>query len=349
SQKLTSSIPRGQGPDVFIYAHETVGKWSESDLIAPIGQQGDDLQLDRFVPVTAEALQYDSRVWGYPLAFKSVALIYNRSLIDEPPKTTDELVRLVERHTDPASDSYGLAYRADSFYFHAPWLFGFGGGVFTEAGQVRLDRPANARSFRFVADLRQRNLIPPEPTGALISKLFNDGRAAMVIQGPWFLGNIDESVDYGVAPLPVVSGTGERATPFLTVEAAMVSAETEHPELAREFARDLAGEASARTRLSVGRQLVALQSVYDERADELSPALQAFRLQADHARPMPNDPRMGAVWEPASRALRSVLRGDTDAEVALAEAQSDYETVTRPPPDEKQPTPYLIALGLLLL
>lgn len=349
ASKLTSAIPRGQGPDVFIHAHERLGDWADSNLIAPVGETLSDDDIDKFVPVTVDALRYKEQQWGIPLAFKSVALFYNRDVIEQPPETTEQLITLAERVRDPAADTFGLAYRADSFYFHAPWLYGFGGGIFDGDGSVRLNRTANVRSFEFVADLQRRDLIPEEPTGALIAKLFNEGRAGMVIQGPWFLGSIDDAVDYGVAPLPVVSATGERATPFLTVDAAVVSARTNHPEMARDLARHLAFGQSANTRLRTGRQLVALESVYEDDAVELSDALASFRRQAAHAKPMPNDPAMRSVWEPASRALRTVLRGDGTPEVALEKAQSDFETVTRPPPPEKDPTWYLVGLGLLLL
>ena len=37
---------------------------------------------------------------------------------------------------------------------------------------------------------------------------FNENRAALVVNGPWFLGEIAEGVPFGVAPLPIVSATG---------------------------------------------------------------------------------------------------------------------------------------------
>jgi len=58
---------------------------------------------------------------------------------------------------------------------------------------------------------------------------------------------------------------------------------------------------------------------------------------------------MRAVWEPANRAIRKVLRGDIDADAALAEARRRYDDVRRPPPPPADPTLLLLALGLLSL
>ncbi|MGM0559380.1 MAG: extracellular solute-binding protein, partial [Myxococcota bacterium] len=192
-------------------------------------------------------------------------------------------------------------------------------------------------------------VMPKEQTGALVAQLFNEGRAAMVINGPWFLGEIEDHVNYGVSPLPTVSATGRTATPFLTVEAAFLPQNSGQPEAALEFARFLAVGSGATTRLQTGKQLVADRQVYDEAGAELDPTLQQFREQADQARPMPNQPMMRAVWEPAALALRSVLRGDLGPKASLEKAQRRMDVVTRPPPEPRDPTFYVISLVIIAI
>ncbi len=349
ANKLTSAIPRGQGPDLFIFAHERVGDWAESGIVAPLDEEFGDEELAKFLPVTVDALRYDDKLYGVPLAFKSAALFYNTELIDEPPETTDELVEMARAHTDAETDRYGLAYQADSFYFHAGWFFGFGGKLFDEGGTPRLDRPENARSLAFVSGLRQEGLIPDEPTSALVAKLFNEGNAAMVIQGPWFLGELDDDLPFAVAPLPEVSETGRDASPFLTVEAAMVSAEAKNRDGALEFARFLASEEGSRARLERGQQLVANQAVYDSDGVDIPPALTAFKAQSERAYPMPNQPLMRAVWEPMALAMRTTLRGSLEPAGALQKAQSRLDIVTRPAPEAKNPLPYIVGALLLMI
>ncbi len=339
--KIEAAVPRGNGPDLFIFAHETVGQWSRSGIVAPMTGLPDGLH-----PVTVEALTYDGQVYGAPLAYKCLALFYNKALIDAPPKTTDELEALAGRF--PGPNAFAVAWQATDPFFHAAWLHGFGGGVF-DGDAVRLDQPGNAASLAWVRDLLDRKVLPEEPTGALVTQLFNEGMAATVVNGPWFMGEIDASVDYGVAPLPIVSATGQPAAPFLSVDAVMLSGHALHPAEATQLAHFLVAPEAALTRALDGRQSVATLSADEDARVATDPQLSAFRAQLDATVPMPNRPEMGATWEPMARMLRRVTRGAMKADVSVALAQEEYAIVTRPPPEEADPRPYLVlaVLGLL--
>nr|WP_275939308.1 sugar ABC transporter permease [Polyangium spumosum] len=58
---------------------------------------------------------------------------------------------------------------------------------------------------------------------------------------------------------------------------------------------------------------------------------------------------MDAVWEPADRAIRKVLRGDALPESALSEAKRRFDDVRRPAPPPASRTPGLVVFGALLL
>nr|HPG36735.1 extracellular solute-binding protein [bacterium] len=58
ANKLTNAIPRGNGPDAFIFAHERIGDWAESSIIRPLETQTvENLRTDT-IPSTLEALKY---------------------------------------------------------------------------------------------------------------------------------------------------------------------------------------------------------------------------------------------------------------------------------------------------
>jgi arabinogalactan oligomer/maltooligosaccharide transport system permease protein len=325
ANKLAAAIPRGNGPDLFVFAHERIAEWVDLDLLVPV-EPG-----SAFLPVATDALRWDGRTWGWPLSYKCVALFYNRALLADPPRTTDEMVAAARRLT--GDGRYGLAVELSSAYHAAPWLHGFGGGVFRD-GHVALDQPANVAALRFLGTLAA--VAPSETSGALVTQLFNEGRAAMAINGPWFLGELASTVDAGVAPLPVVSETGEHARPYATIEALFLARDSAE---ARDFGAFVAGDEGARIRRDVGRQATAALAVPPDDA-----RLEAFRAQLDHAVPMPVAPEMVRTWEPLQRALRGLNRAALSPEAAAKQAQRDYEIVSRPAPAPASPWPWAAGL-----
>lgn len=341
NSKLEAAIPRGNGPDLFIAAHERLGSWVPSGLIAP-----NPSPLEDTFPIVEQALFHDESVYGTPLAYKTLALFINSDRIGQAPATTADLIELAEQ--ERVQGRIGLAYQATEPYFHAPWAHGFDGALLQDDGVV-LNRPGAIKALAFAQSLMGSGLLPEEPTGALVTQLFNDGMTSMAINGPWFLGEIDPKINFRVVPLPTVSETGLAAAPYLTVEAVQISAHSANPTEAWAFAQWLMSTESAIERAVHGRQSVATQSAYRDERVANDPILAAFRMQLERSHPMPTQPLMTATWEPLARAIRGVMRGATEPAAALEAAQSEFEAISRPPPPPSNPVPYLIAFAALLL
>ncbi len=350
--RLQSAIPRGNGPDLFIEAHELAGEWSKNGLLRP-ALPGD---LDRFAPATVDALRYDGQLWGVPIAVKSLALYYNKDLVPEPPATVSELLRVGSE----ATGGRALVYEAGSLFFHAPLLHAFGGEVeFREDGTVGIDGEPVARSLTWARGLTERGEVPEEADGQLVSTLFNQGEVAFAINGPWFLGEIkkpDEDnpdapfVNFGVAPLPVLDETGEPLRPFLTVEAIFRADQGAAPdEQVIAVIEALAGLDGSIRRAEEGGQVPALLAAQERPEVRDDPILSMFQAQAELAVVTPNRPEMSIVWEPSGRAIRRVLNGSSSPEEALERAQCEVDRFLTPPPTAADPGPYLIVFGLLLV
>jgi arabinogalactan oligomer/maltooligosaccharide transport system permease protein len=343
--KLEAAIPRGNGPDLFVAPNESVGDWSRAGLILPV----DGVATSELTANTVDALRLGDHLWGLPLASKSLALFYRTDLVAAPPTTTAELETLAlatRQRLGPGH--YALAYEAGNFFNHAAWLHGFGGNILV-AGRPALDSPAAIASVAFVQSLAPRDLLPAESTAVVATQLFNDGRAAMTINGPWFLGEIAPGVPFGVAPLPTVSNTGKPAAPLLTVEAVMLPARGHDAAQALRFAAWLAGPEAARMRAREGRQIVAARAAWDDPAIARDPVLAAFHAQLAATVPMSNAPEMRQVWEPAQQALRKVLRGAADPRAAMVEAERKILEALRPPPAAAAAAPYAVAFATLAL
>jgi arabinogalactan oligomer/maltooligosaccharide transport system substrate-binding protein len=88
-KKLTASIPRMQGPDVFIFANDKIGNWAESGLIESLNYyfyNKKRIFLTLMFDTTIKAMVYKNKLYAVPLAFKVPVLFYNKKYIKEPPK-----------------------------------------------------------------------------------------------------------------------------------------------------------------------------------------------------------------------------------------------------------------------
>lgn len=329
ADKITSAIPNGNGPDLFVYSHDRIGDWVASGLLEPIEFWIDGKTADTWTPRASAdreggdalaAMAYQRSLYGLPLAVKSLALYVRTDLVAAPPRTTDELIAMA-----PALRARGvfpLAYPVDDLYAHAPWLHGHGGRSLDDDGQPVIATPAAVAAAAFARELVAREVVPRDADVALTATLFNEGKAAMVMSGPWFQGDIEDGVPWTVTTLPVVSSTGLAAAPFLGAEGVLMSARAGDKDAAIAVMLALAGDESAALRATRARQVVPNPRAYGGAlADD--PVLGAFRRQLEHTVVMPAVPLMRAVWTPYKNALGSVISGAARPGDALDRAAAE--------------------------
>ncbi|MGZ3460987.1 MAG: extracellular solute-binding protein, partial [Archangium sp.] len=147
ADKISATVPRGKGPDLFIFAQDRLGGWIEAgNTVEPVDFYLDDALHKRFIPTTMEAMTYRGTVYGLPLDYKVITLIYNKKLVPTPPKTSGELVKLARKLTDKQAGRFGLAYSYGDFYYHAALMNGFGGGVFDAKFNPTINSSENVKA-----------------------------------------------------------------------------------------------------------------------------------------------------------------------------------------------------------
>lgn len=323
--KLSSAIPNGNGPDLFVYAHDRLGDWTAGGLVEPIEFWMDAPTTARFAPDALDAMAYRGSLWGLPLAVKSLALFVRTDLVDAPPRTTDELFAMA-----PAMRARGvfpLAYPIDDLYAHAPWLHGHGGRTI-DGDQLAIASAPAVAAAAFARELVARQVVPRDLDVAQTAALFSDGKAAMVVSGPWFVGNIRPGVPWTVTTLPVVSATGLPAAPFLGAEGVLMSARARDKEAAFAVVLALTDDASAARRATEAKQVVPNPAAYTG-ALAADPVLAAFRRQLEHTVPMPADPAMRSVWTPYKNALGEIVSGAARPADALERAAAEIQGYVR--------------------
>jgi arabinogalactan oligomer/maltooligosaccharide transport system substrate-binding protein len=326
ADKITAAVPRGKGPDVFIYAQDRLGGWvTAGNTIEPIDFFVDKKLTDRFIPSTMQAMTYRKTIYGLPLNYKVMTMIYNKALVKVPPKTTGELVKVAKANTNEASGRFGLVYWYSNWYYHAPLFNGFGGGVFDAAGKPIVNHPGNVKSVDLLMRWATKDkILPAEPSTALITSLFNEGKAAIVFSGPWFLEEVSPKIQYGLALLPTIDENGGKPMrPWMTVEGVFIAAPSKHKDQAFELAKYLTDAGAAKVLALEGSQSPANKLVYSDPQVAANGVLKAFRTQVDTAVPMPNVPEMTLMWGPVTTAMNSIVQKTSAPKPALDKAQKE--------------------------
>lgn len=319
--RIATLIPRGEGPDVFLYTQDRLGAWVKAGGI--VEQVAPDTRIRaRFLPGTLDALTIQGRYYGVPLEVRTVALIFNRNLLPEPPLSSREMVAQARRLTSPELGKFGLATWYTDFYYHAPLMHAFGGRLFGSSGEPTINSAPNVQSVALLKNWLRQGFLPAGPSTTLITSLFNEGKLAMVIGGPSFVERIDPSVPFGVVPLPTLDEAGGKPMrPWITVQGVHIAATSRNKTVAAQLAAYLTNLASARTLALEAKMVPAHHAVYQDPQLSSDWVLHGFRRQLDTAVPMPNHPAMPRMWGPLSRALEAVVEKRESPQAALDAAQ----------------------------
>jgi arabinogalactan oligomer/maltooligosaccharide transport system permease protein len=341
--KLEAAIPRGNGPDVFIGPHNRIGEYVLHQLIGEAGDAFPAADVDRYEQATVDAVTFREKRWAVPLASKCVALYYDPRVYPSPPTT---LEAMVATKSSMAPGKWPVAFEAESAYYFAGFLHAYGGKMFDEG--FAMQGEAAEKALLKVRELVQTHVVPEEASGDLVKTLFQSGRTAAVMDGPWLASDLKSDVPYKVVPLPTIDGKPMR--PYLTVDAAFLTPEGAKLPGARALARSLGGDKSAFVRAVKGRQVVATKAFWSLPTDgDLNlGSLPAFHDAAKDAIPIPVSTAMNPVWDPVKNAIKKVIRGEASPKDALAEAKARYEDVMREP-EKQSPAPLVVIVGLALL
>jgi ABC-type glycerol-3-phosphate transport system substrate-binding protein len=310
-------------PDLVWGTQDELALLREDELLQPAG---DDLADDTFLPAVVVGATADSQRWGTPVAAQGyLLLLYNRKLADAPPRTTDELIARSRQLT--GGGTYGLVSAwAEPRWFTA-WLHGFGGTALDPNGAPTLDTPQSIAALDLLRELRGSGP-PPPSTYADGVRLFRRGNAAFAIDGDWSLERYRaaaETLDLGIAPMPVVPATGQPATSTMGGIYLMYNRALEGSRLdqARALGRALAQpQSQARIARDLHR-LPALRSALADPAVASDAALAAAAAQAENAEGLPPTQGLRCAWDAIRTALPPLIIGEQTQEEAAQSMQAN--------------------------
>lgn len=317
--KLVGNDPNS-APDLFWYAHDKIGLLATMGVLEPLDQHLPLEKYENFIPMTKKAATFNGKVYQVPVYFETLLYMYNKKLLDQVPKTTDDLLAMMKEKT--RDGNYGYVEQHSTAYYAAAWINGFGGYIINEKGEPGLNKQETMDAIAY-----HKEFVPYMPKDGewnTVNTLFNEGKAASTLNGPWIVKSAkDAGIDLGFAAPPVISKNGKPLSPYAGVQGIMMLKASKNKEAAAKvlkllLEKDL-GEALA---LQIGAA-PAHQDAYKNEEVQNDALISAMKMAGQSATPMPNVPEMDIMWATTEGALVSINKNDGDVKTELEKAQKE--------------------------
>jgi multiple sugar transport system substrate-binding protein len=297
-----------------------------TDLVTKWGQ------IDKFFPGPVNSTKFEGKYYGLPISSNCLALFYNKDLfkqagVAEPPKTWNELRTTAKQLKK--GDQYGLAISAikseEGTFQFLPWLLSTG------ANYDSMNQPEAVKSLEILTNMIKDGSMSKEVinwTQGDVEKQFAAGKAAMMVNGPWNIGQIKTDMpkgNWGVALLPIDK---QNASVLGGENIAIVKGKNK--EGAWDFISWLLKPENFEEFIKVSgywppRKDVAENSDYWKS----DPVLKVFSDQMNSAMPRGPHPKWPQISEAIQGAMQRALTLHDSPESAMKEAASKIESLLK--------------------
>lgn len=317
------------GPDMYLYAHDSVGMFAEMGILSPVTDVIGEEVLADLLPMTVEAGTYKEVKYQLPVYFETLLFLYNKDLWKgEVPGTTEELYQYMKENTDTAAGTYAVVNQHSTAYNVAPFINGFGGFILNSEAVPGLNDAATKEALNYN---KKFAALQADGDYNTVTTLFNEGKAAAIIGGPWLISGIKAAgINLGYKSLADFTlPNGKSLAPYAGVQGVCVM------KYAAEAKKDSIGEVlKALAGKEVGIELAkqsncapANAEAYEDTEVAANEMVVTMKETAATAQPMPNIPQLGVIWTPAEALLAAVNKSGEDLDKAADKYQQEALTI----------------------
>lgn len=176
-----------------------------------------DFDLQDFTPNLLNAFMRDGVIYGLPKDFSTLALFYNKKAfaaagLTQPPTNWEELrsyaTKLtVDKDRNGKIEQYGFGISPE-LARQAFVIKAFGGKLVDADNNAAFASKESLKGLQVVVDqyLKDKSAAQPTDVGTTSGgEIFGQGKAAMVIEGPWIISYLKDTfpdLEYSVAEVP---------------------------------------------------------------------------------------------------------------------------------------------------
>jgi len=311
------------GPDMYFYAHDSLGSFAEMNILAPVTDFISTKDETDMIPMTTEACTYKEKQYMLPVYYETLLFVYNKDLWQgDIPASTDDLLSYMKAHTDEKAGTYALVNQHSTAYNVAPVINGFGGYIIDKNANPGLNTKETKEAITY-----NQKFAALEGAGDYdtCNTLFNGKKAQAIIGGPWLMSGIKQAgINYGIKSLADFKlPNGNALKPYSGVQGVGVLkyAEKSKKEAITEVLKDLCNEKVGIALAKESNCAPANQKAYSNADVSSNEMIMAMKETTKSAVPMPNIPQTSVMWTPAEALLAAVNKSGED----VNKAADDYQ------------------------
>lgn len=253
--KVLAEFTSGNPADVYGTAIETFQALAARNLFMPLDDfVAANTGFSDFAPSLFQQGSYKGKIYFIPIGWNNIMINYNRDLFDkaglEYPKrgwTWDQFREAAKKLTvkDASGNVTQFGYEVpNQNFFVQPWFFTNGTSIVNAdwTASNMLD-PKVAETLQFLHDLIHVDGVSPIPGAESMDNQFMAGQVAMINRGQWIVQKAKANnlnMDIAIPPVKETEAT------VIGFGAYAISAQTEHPDLAKALVLELTSEETQR-------------------------------------------------------------------------------------------------------
>lgn len=341
-EKLLTAFVGNSTPDTAQLGNTWVPEFVSLNALVPLDARlaGSAIRGDSF-PGIWDTNVVDGRTWGIPWYVDTRLLFYRADLVAEsggpwPPKSWAEWRETMEKIKQRGGhDRFAILLPIDEWT--QPIIFGLqaGAGLLDKDGRRGAFRdPRFRRAMAFYLDLYDSGLAPSLDLQSVANlyQQFGEGYFAMVITGPWNLGEFrnrlpaDQQNLWATAPLP----PPEAGMPYPGLSIAGGSSlvlfrHSRNPEAAWKWLQYLAEPAQQARFYQLSGDLPGRRSAWKLAGLAADPKAAPFLQQLEQVAATPKVPEWERIATRVTDAAEQVMRGGRSLDAALTSLDADVD------------------------
>jgi arabinogalactan oligomer/maltooligosaccharide transport system substrate-binding protein len=320
-QRFPAEAAGENAPDIITDSDELVRGYLDQNLLEPLDLGN---RITDYIPFAIQAFTHDGRLYALPYALENLAFVRNTDMVPDAPRTWDEVYEIAHMVRENGMAEFGFVIpTADSFFYHAyPVINAYGGYLFgmtpdgtLDVRDIGLDNDGAAAATAWLRRMVQEGLMPTDVNWEDVHAAFEQGRAAMIVTGPWVIGRFDNAgVPFAVSALPAAAHPGG---PFVHVQGFLINARSDKKDMVQEFLAHYIATQDMMLNIATHAGRVSAQMTVFETLDD--PAMRGFEDALQYAQRYPDLPQLGMINDVMSEALRQVVMGSQPPPEVLAD------------------------------